>query len=821
MLRITVSRLVALAVTLCVAPATAQTPDELTPQEWIDRFRTGTNVQRRSAARSVASLGAEALPALMRALEDPDTSVRGFAADALGYMGPAAKRAGLALAQLRGDPDVLAQLRANIASLRVRASVEYIPELVRALDSEDWETCVAAAEALHGLGAAARPAAKALVAALESNMPFFDHTMLDEHRHLPTLVHNVRRAAALALGEIGVTPECDPVPALVTASSHEVGAVRLGALAALAQIRGRAGQPHDTTLAAITDPSDLRRQESIGGLVAQAETDDATCESLVSAAIHAIDAPQLPVRLDAIHILCALGPRAAHATDALLAKIGSADKRVLVEAAVALRLIATPKGEVADRLLAMLKALPPEKKSNDVERMRRLAIIEAFSDLVPEARDTPVDAEIIVAALEYEALSPAERLASDARESRAELEAALRALDDPASSAPAARAPSAAGSPSPFIDIDEAEYRQMKALFTLASARDRDATPLIVQFLDQRHAPVVRACAASALMQMDAVESAPELQKQLDDAELRVRLTAALALCMFQHAPSRSRVMEVFRELLDDGSPMALTYVGYSDLVEFVPDLEQMLLDPKASMQNRMTAGMALVRMRQCSAPKFIKLADIEGTDPSRSAQTNEMLRSVAAHGLALAPDAAHREVLIALAQLDDPYGRHAALAALAHLGHLDALESLAGDEAFTRLFGATLTTDQHTKLRDADFRCSELTGLPVRDVLARITAATAIPIDISDTVAPTLDAENFGASLGFIGVRPDALTVLDSFSEGWWPGHTPWESRRTEPRQRVLAIATAERIRLVDESEARAHYAQLIEDRKAANRER
>ena len=96
-------------------------------------LRHGNAVQRSVAARNLGEMGSEAadaVPALIRALDDADGAVRRSAAEALGKMGPEA--------------------------------TEVVPALIRALDDGDDAVCCSAAEALGKIGSAAAPAVPAL-----------------------------------------------------------------------------------------------------------------------------------------------------------------------------------------------------------------------------------------------------------------------------------------------------------------------------------------------------------------------------------------------------------------------------------------------------------------------------------------------------------------------------------------------------------------------------------------------------------------------------------------------------------------------------------
>ncbi len=94
-----------------------------------DAFSRGSAIRRakragflRNVAVALGNWGApEAVPALVRALEDPEPLVRGHAAWALGRIGTAEARAALiARSRVEGDPEVCAELSLACAAVQVR-----------------------------------------------------------------------------------------------------------------------------------------------------------------------------------------------------------------------------------------------------------------------------------------------------------------------------------------------------------------------------------------------------------------------------------------------------------------------------------------------------------------------------------------------------------------------------------------------------------------------------------------------------------------------------------------------------------------------------
>jgi HEAT repeat protein len=175
---------------------------------------------RASAAQLLGWIGsADGVDALVRALQDEDVNVREAGARALGMIGPKAKAAvpGLvALSTKEADP---ARVAAAEALWRIGKRKGVLPGLVVALNGDDF-AAVQAAKFLGSLGAAAKEAVPALIAALERE----------------DSLGIVRAASARALGNIG-PPARAAVPALTRLLSSVPSNARLAAAEALWRIQ--------------------------------------------------------------------------------------------------------------------------------------------------------------------------------------------------------------------------------------------------------------------------------------------------------------------------------------------------------------------------------------------------------------------------------------------------------------------------------------------------------------------------------------------------------------------------------------------------------
>ena len=216
----------------------------------------------RSAEKAIRRIGSAAVPALVQGLENEDAGVRATAAQALGFLGPAAEGAVPALAKaIEDEYDGVRHLAVQTLSYIGPAAQAAVPALVKALDDEDMRgsavytlllidpaarrigpegvpsligalsdidkrVCCKAARILRSIG----PAAKAAVPALKQ--------VLEDTRGLGHDKEQARAEAAGALGSIGPAAQA-ALPALMHAlDDDDDSSVRFNAALALAKIRG-------------------------------------------------------------------------------------------------------------------------------------------------------------------------------------------------------------------------------------------------------------------------------------------------------------------------------------------------------------------------------------------------------------------------------------------------------------------------------------------------------------------------------------------------------------------------------------------------------
>ncbi len=191
---------------------------------------------RRFAAIALGELGPAAHGAvdnLLNVLTDgsEDPQLRGTAATALGELGPVASSALDEMVRMIHDDDVPGNTRALCALAAAKISPEAVPELLRALESDETVVRIAAARALHSVDLISKHALPTLLACVEDHeigflanwtmqeigpdaVQYLLETVRDDEADIET-----RRAAAETLGDLyyGDDLHRDAAPALIDA----------------------------------------------------------------------------------------------------------------------------------------------------------------------------------------------------------------------------------------------------------------------------------------------------------------------------------------------------------------------------------------------------------------------------------------------------------------------------------------------------------------------------------------------------------------------------------------------------------------------------
>jgi HEAT repeat protein len=111
---------------------------------------------RRQAAEALESMGEEAapaVPALIRALDDPDLFVRWIAVRTLGKLGPKTSASAIpAIGRLLSDPDLDVEVQAaTVLGLFEGAAEQTVPDLIAAIRAGDATLTIAAIKALMSI----------------------------------------------------------------------------------------------------------------------------------------------------------------------------------------------------------------------------------------------------------------------------------------------------------------------------------------------------------------------------------------------------------------------------------------------------------------------------------------------------------------------------------------------------------------------------------------------------------------------------------------------------------------------------------------------
>ncbi len=184
---------------------------------------------------SVAKVGPAAVELLIRALDDPDSTIQMGAARALGMIGvPAVRRL---IDELRTEQE--GGQRKAVEALKMIGEAAIVP-LIDALQDRDWHIRLGAARALVGIG---DPAVEPLVRALRGGSPA------------------VQMGAAATLGKIGNPGAIDPLTETLLSGDWRVGRVVVRAL-------GMMGEPAVVPLLSVLEEGgDTARKGAVTALV--------------------------------------------------------------------------------------------------------------------------------------------------------------------------------------------------------------------------------------------------------------------------------------------------------------------------------------------------------------------------------------------------------------------------------------------------------------------------------------------------------------------------------------------------------------------------
>jgi HEAT repeat protein len=323
----------------------------------IQGLKVGTQLQDYNPGRDrVANwVDKDAVPSLIKALENTDRQVRLQAVKELGLIGPEGKTAVGKLIPLVQDKDDETRLAAlnSLALIGPEAKVTQ-PAYLTALADKNAQVRVAAARAVGKLGVQAREAAPLLTKLLQTE-------------------GGDRLDFAESLGR--VDPENQAVvPVLVPLLKHPTAERRLQAAEILAQTPARAKAAGPALLDLLKEPNAAYRLRVIEIL---APTGVGSAE--IGAAVTALfDDPAREGRLRACAVLAQLGPAAKPAVPGLIKAMKDADRDVRAQAAEALGMIG-PDAKEAIPVLA-------EAVRNEASGTVRMRSADALGKLGPDAK---------------------------------------------------------------------------------------------------------------------------------------------------------------------------------------------------------------------------------------------------------------------------------------------------------------------------------------------------------------------------------------------------------------------------------------------------
>jgi HEAT repeat protein len=451
-------------------------------RDWLAALHSQNETTRFEASQVLGLVGADAVPGLVKAMEDASPAVREAAAQGLRLAGPAAKAA--------------------------------VSPLIHALEDKDDEVRLLAARALGGIGPAAAEAGKPLVEFLQA----------EDWQRRPAAVE----ALALIRSKDSVAP-------LTSALKHQDQFVRTAAAEALAHLGPAAGDAVLSLREALQDPSDWVR---IQAAVALAYVEPKRAPDAVAALFSILRDAATRDRWDAHFLrdevaeaLEALGPLAV---EPLRVNLHDKDVEVRRLAAWNFRWVSSDLSRAAVTDLAAALSDPDPHVQWCAARMLRVVRDESESVAVPAlvkavGSDNPAVREEALTALRWAGpkvnaqAKDAFRAALGVKDEKVRL-AAAEALADIDPSVQEAE----------DVLVAALKDREPSVRCSVACSLGRfgkKAVPLLVAALADEEA-AVRSGAAGTLAGIgpDAAPARDALVEGLIDSEEHVRAAAALAL---------------------------------------------------------------------------------------------------------------------------------------------------------------------------------------------------------------------------------------------------------------------------------------------------
>ena len=540
---------------------------------WIDALNVPPILKCQFWATSCS---AAAIPALLKALEHPDTDVRRSAANALGQIGSTDSIPGLLKALEHPDTDVR---RSAVNALSQIGSIDSIPGLLDVLEDPDADVRRKTVDALGQLSSA--EAIPGLLTALE---------------HLDT---DVRRSAANALGQIGST---DSIPGLLKALADPDAEVCRSAAEALGKIGSAAAIPGLLKLLEYPDAYVRRKTVDALGQLGSAEA--------IPGLLTALEDPDADVRRVVAKVLGKLG--SVEAIPALLKVLQDPVPSVCWKALEALGELGSV--EVIPKLLNAIEypdsygfgkvSALEEFEESQIFLMelfespygygygygvcsRSEAIVETFVKLSRSNAEALVG---LLKALETSDVDMRWRAAAKLGElgHTEAIPTLLKALQDPDSwvRREAIRALIKLGNtealPALFNALEDSDPGvRREAIRALIKLGNTEALPALFNALEDSDSGV-RHVAAAALGELGNTEALPALFNALEDSDSGVRQAAAAALGKLGNTNVLPALLSALEDPNDEVFAVAVGALGELGSAEAIPALLNSLEDRKS-----------------------------------------------------------------------------------------------------------------------------------------------------------------------------------------------------------------------------------------------
>jgi HEAT repeat protein len=596
----------------------------------VANLRAGADRRSPVVVYALAALGEPAMPVLIELLHDNDKGLRQTAAYSLSRRGPAARAFIPALIEALRLPE--REAREHIAAALAGAGAEAVEPLIRALRDRDPKVRGGAARALETMGAQAKDAVPALIAALSDEEPpddpkaergpSFDFWQREGEPH-PSGYYSALRA-------IG----SPAVPAMLAQLSAPARRAPALALRALGFLGNDAKTAVPRLIGLLSDP-DLRGEaaSALGGIGAR---------DAIPSLITSMKDPDSGFRARAAEALGRIGweRQAAQYSSPTIARgairplalaLKDSDPRVRAAAARALKDIGSEASVAIPELVAAVKDTAAEVRVAALGAFGRVGRVPAASRGVVLALLKDPDRRVRMAAVGA--------IDEDALKTAATVAGLLAALEDPDADVRASAAARLDNTHVESFTSYEGAFRDSPEL-----VKNRAAPEALRAALGDAD-PRVRASVAWLLpvFHSEAAASVPLLIARLKDPQVSVRRAAGEALAQF--GPAAKDATSALLEALGDSdenyvndhnvsakAARALEAIGPDAKAAMIDRLTTRLADPDAAVRRR--ASWALQRLGGNVSSALFRLLANPKTPPAIKTEVLGILSEVSGAGV-------------------------------------------------------------------------------------------------------------------------------------------------------------------------------------------